>query len=308
MKKMTHTRHNNVLYKFGALTLVFALSAGSVAIGDTSAVWNTTVPLAGNVVSAGVWEEENGSVPGAGDVVINEIMWMGSSAHFNDQWIELRNMTDSEIDIGKWTIENARASNGTYMIPASRTIPAHGFFLITRQQPNSANSALAVPTGQQNGSISLANDYEHNGALILRDADGNIIDATPEPTGGSWPEGFNQTGEKRWSMQRGETPGDGTDPDNWYTCDRDVLEDDGTLTLMMSYWKEGHQEINCGTPGHMNLSSNDPTKSTYVAENKDEEESLDMHSTTTTTPAPTTTTSGAAVSGTPTPASHPVIP
>jgi len=40
--------------------------------------------------------------PQAGDIVINEIMWMGTTFNSNDEWIELRNMTDLEIDLGKW--------------------------------------------------------------------------------------------------------------------------------------------------------------------------------------------------------------
>ena len=35
-------------------------------------------------------------------VVINEVMWSGSSLSTDDQWIELRNTTDKDINIGKW--------------------------------------------------------------------------------------------------------------------------------------------------------------------------------------------------------------
>ncbi|MCD6334669.1 MAG: lamin tail domain-containing protein, partial [Candidatus Latescibacteria bacterium] len=39
----------------------------------------------------------------SGDVVINELMWMGSTASSADEWIELRNTTDSEILLSGWT-------------------------------------------------------------------------------------------------------------------------------------------------------------------------------------------------------------
>jgi len=42
-----------------------------------------------------------------GDVVINEIMWMGSVGNSNDEWIELRNMTDADINLSGWKIDGA---------------------------------------------------------------------------------------------------------------------------------------------------------------------------------------------------------
>ena len=39
--------------------------------------------------------------PAYQDVVINEVMWMGSSSHTADEWIELRNMTSHDIDFSQ---------------------------------------------------------------------------------------------------------------------------------------------------------------------------------------------------------------
>ena len=219
-------------------------------------------------------EEENGpSDPGLGDVVINEIMWMGSSASYTDQWIELRNTTDEDIDVGQWIVENGEEANQNLMLPANSVIPANDLFVLYRRNPQSPNSAVdnGLPNNQirQSGSLNLANDYDNNGALVLRTPDGTLIDQTPEPTSASWPHGKSDPGEKRWSMQRGANPSDGTDPDHWYTCDPDVLDADGTLTQMQGYWKSG-TDINCGTPGQENLSSNDPTKDSYQPATNDD--------------------------------------
>ena len=205
-----------------------------------------------------------------GDVIINELFWAGSSAHSRDQWIELRNMTDQEISIGQWEIKNGSSGGGKINIPANHTIPAEGFYLIANYNKNSNNSALAVEV-DHNPNVNLNNDYSGNGQVILKDTEKNTIDHTPVPDGSEWPEGVNDGDNERSSMQRSQDPGNGTDPGNWYTCDRDVLKDDETLNDMKNYWKEDHRDINCGTPGHPNLSGNDPNIDNNIDNNADQE-------------------------------------
>ncbi|MCK4918998.1 MAG: DUF5011 domain-containing protein [Candidatus Pacebacteria bacterium] len=43
-------------------------------------------------------DNEYNSPISEGDVIINELMWMGSSDDIGDEWVELKNMTDSSID------------------------------------------------------------------------------------------------------------------------------------------------------------------------------------------------------------------
>ena len=210
-----------------------------------------------------------------GDVIINEIAWGGTSLSGLDEWIELHNTTNQAIEIGDWIIENARSNNNSLSLPGNAVIPANGFYLITRQNPNSANSAVSVSLPQsqiaQVGNLSLADNYQDNGALRLTLPNGTVIDRTPEPTSNNWPQG--STGATRASMQRSNVPGDGTDGAlHWYTCDRAVLEVDGTLALMESYWKDDYKEDNCGTPGRPNLSSNDPAKMVLIDTNNEAED------------------------------------
>lgn len=180
-----------------------------------------------------------------GDVVINEVMWMGSTQSSADEWIELRNMTNHPIDIGQWVIKNARHSSGNdeIMISAGKTIPAYGYFLISNYPETSANSALNVQVDEVNASLSLLNSG--NGNLILKDKSGNIID---EAKGDVWPAGVN--GCQKKSMERNNIPGDGTLASSWHTCEDEHCND-------TTYWDvEGN---NYGTPKNANLSDNDPT-------------------------------------------------
>lgn len=169
-------------------------------------------------------------------VVINEIMWMGSTVSSSDEWIELRNLSDDEVDIGGWEIENARSSGNNLKIPGGKSIKPFGYFLISNYSDESANSALRVETDEVNSSISLSNSG--NGNLILRDEGGSIID---QALGNQWPVGEN--GDKKKSMERNDELGDGLDENNWHTCEGDVC-------VSEEYWDE--MGDNFGTPGGKN--------------------------------------------------------
>lgn len=180
-----------------------------------------------------------------GDVVINEIMWMGSTESTADEWIELRNTTDREIDIGQWKIVNARHStaNNELMIPAGKSILANGYFLIANYPKTSSNTAINVSVGEVNNDMELLN--LGNGNLILKDKDGDLID---EAKGEIWPAGCNNISScsgLRQSMERKSVPGDGTDAENWKTCA-------GSGCNGGTYWKTADGN-NYGTPGHDNI-------------------------------------------------------
>lgn len=194
--------------------------------------------LVGSSVASGYW-----GAASSGDVVINEVMWMGSTESTADEWIELRNMTDHEIDIGQWTLDNAKdGGDRKLMIPASKKIAAHGYFLIANYPKTSANSALNVDVDEV-ANLELLNSS--NGNIVLKNKDGTEID---QAKGDSWPAGENGTNKQ--SMERNDTPGDGTQVGSWHTCISDACND-------TTYWDaEGN---NYGTPKAANLSPNDPT-------------------------------------------------
>lgn len=45
-----------------------------------------------------------------GDVVINEVAWMGTAADYRDEWIELYNNSQENIDLSGWSLS---AADGT---------------------------------------------------------------------------------------------------------------------------------------------------------------------------------------------------
>ncbi|PKN02833.1 signal peptidase I [Candidatus Dojkabacteria bacterium HGW-Dojkabacteria-1] len=202
----------------------------SINTTNTYALFSSTAEITGMVIATGEIEENPRSV------VLNEIMWMGSTISEKDEWIELRNMTDKEIDISGWRIEGAVAgSKGHLQIPNGYMIPANGYFLIANKYEEDRSTALNVSVDLRSTSINLNDDYLKNGILVLKDKNGNEIDKTG--IGNIWPSGLNE--ETKHSMQRHTSPEDG-----WYTCMDPICGSD-------IYWIVVGQ--NFGTPGGPNL-------------------------------------------------------
>jgi len=203
-----------------------------------------------NSISSGDWVIEIPPTPvAAGDVVINEIMWSGSSGDADDEWIELRNMTDYDIDLSNWNINNAGMGSGPgahLEIPHGYSIKAHGYFLITNNKWDETAINLIEDLANDEGlthkpGLNLKNSGEE---LILKDKDNNVID-TAWQADEDWPAGSN--GAIKKSMERNNIPGAGALASSWHTCE------DGSSTAL--YWDAGRTEL--GTPGADNLSVND---------------------------------------------------
>jgi signal peptidase I len=217
-----------------SLLIFFLLGISLFQVKPINAYFSDTAVIEGNTFSmASEWPPP--PPPVAGSVVINEVMWMGSTVSSADEWIELRNMTNLFVDVGKWTVENAKDSGTrTVRLPngVNSIIPANGYLLIAKYPETSANSALNVSVDIVEN-LSLLDS--ENGDLILKDNEGNIID---QAEGDIWP-----AGSLYKSMERNNDPTTG-----WHTC-LDIACNDTT------YWKvEGN---NYGTPKNQNLSEND---------------------------------------------------
>lgn len=149
------------------------------------------------------------------DVIINEVAWMGAQASTSDEWLELYNTTDQDIDLTGWTLE---AADGTPSITLSGTIPAHGYFLLERTD----DSTVSDITADQIYTGALENGGE---VLALKDPSDNVID-TANGDGGGWPAGDNST---KSSMERIDPLAPDSDT-NWATnngVDRNGLDADG---------------------------------------------------------------------------------
>lgn len=207
--------------------------------------WQTNVPSAADGFS-----DEESITPNSvvtdewltpGDVIINEVMWMGSSVSSADEWIELKNMTARPINLAGWKIENAASGgDGVLTIPAGKSLPANGYFLIANYAKSDVNSALDVTAQWVTTTLSLNNSS--NGNLVLKPAGGPlVVDTALGAT--DWPAGTND--ELKQSMERNDVPGDGSLAANWHTCVSGAANG-------APYWDMAG--INFGTPLAANLS------------------------------------------------------
>ncbi len=128
----------------------------------------------------------------SGDVVINEIAWMGTAISANDEWLELKNLTGAEIDLNGWTLE---AADGAPKINLTGKIGAGAYFLLERTDDDTAPAV----TADQIYVGALGNDGE---TLILKDKSGNEIDRIDSV--GAWAAGDNTA---KLTMERTESGG-----------------------------------------------------------------------------------------------------
>ncbi len=108
-------------------------------------------------------------------VKFSELAWMGTQHSTYDEWMELYNDSESDIDLTNWVIE---AKDGTPYIVLSGIIKAHGYFLLERTDDTSVPDIDAdlIYTG------ALENRGEK---LYLKDPDGRISDYVDNWYGGN---------------------------------------------------------------------------------------------------------------------------
>ena len=114
-------------------------------------------------------------------IIINEIAWMGTVESANNEWLELKNTGEAEIDLSGWVL---RAADGSPVINLVGTIPAGGYFLLER----TGDDTLPAVTADQIYVGSLSNAGE---LLELVDANGTVVDLVDGS--GGWPAGDNVT-------------------------------------------------------------------------------------------------------------------
>ena len=145
---------------------------------------------------------------GSGDVVINEIGWMGTAGGgAGDQWIELYNKTPEAIYFNRWFIENESYEKPEwYILHISGTIPAKGYFLIERTE----NCIKDITADFLYRTMYLTEKGEK---LTLKDASGKIIDVAGS-LNAAWYAGIRKN--PRYSMERTAPELSGRDPNNWH--------------------------------------------------------------------------------------------
>jgi hypothetical protein len=137
-------------------------------------------------------------------VVINEIAWMGTTSSATDEWLELYNSGDSEVDLFGWVLKSD--TDGSPNIVLSGKIGAREFFLIERTDDQTVSdiSANMIASFGRGG---LVNTGEK---LILADKMGNLVDLVDSSSG--W---FAGDSSGKISMERVNFDVSGNIPSNW---------------------------------------------------------------------------------------------
>lgn len=136
--------------------------------------------------SSTLQQEELKSVFYPSGVAINEILPSPEGADAENEWIEILNQGNLEIDLANWKISDTVGAIKVYTFPEGTKIPSQGYLVLTR------------PISK----ITLNNDGD---GLKLTSPDGKIVDSaeyTKAPKGQS----FNRI-ESSWVWSDALTPG-----------------------------------------------------------------------------------------------------
>lgn len=182
---------------------------------------------------------------GYGDVVFNELMWMGTALSPYDEFLELRNMTSTAIDFSStpWAIYR---QEDLMLIIDDGVLPANGLFLICRR--NAAESYISAPRDLVSNALVLTNSNTH---YSLYAGPGNLfplIDLADDGIGPPMSGRFLLGENIRWSMERNTEPGHGNDASNWHPA------------CLSTGFVAGARER--GTPGAPNYKNVPPTAPT----------------------------------------------
>lgn len=140
-------------------------------------------------------------------IVINEISWMGTQVSSANEWIEIFNASNKEVDVSSWILRSKSNSESGYTpnIVLSGSIQANGYCLFERTADDTLPDVGA--------------DYIYTGALTnsgekaeLVDEEGNLVDLID--ASGGWFAGDN---DAKLSMERKDPLLSGSDPSNWQT-------------------------------------------------------------------------------------------
>lgn len=155
------------------------------------------------------------------DVIINEIAWMGTENSANDEWIELYNNTNQDINLEGWGLYEAGGparnashsdADGETLIESFKgVIKANSYYLIERTDDTTVPNipASQEPSGWEG--YGLKNSGEH---LQLLNNEANIIDEVNCSSG--WFAGDNET---KQTMERINSLASGNEPSNWQTSE-----------------------------------------------------------------------------------------
>lgn len=141
------------------------------------------------------------------DVVINEVAWMGTAANSSDEWIELYNNANQDINLGGWGLYEAGGE--TLIEPLIGVIKAKSYYLIERTDNTTIRDIPASQEPSGWGGYGLKNSGEY---LQLLDNNSQVIDEVNCLD--SWFAGDNETNR---TMERKSSQIPGNNSKNWQT-------------------------------------------------------------------------------------------
>jgi hypothetical protein len=93
--------------------------------------------------SAVVCSFDSGNPPaGRTKLLINEVAWMGNLENANDEWIELKNISGTELDLSGWQVLD-KGEQIKIVFENGKRLPAGGLLLLERTDDNSVSGVAA---------------------------------------------------------------------------------------------------------------------------------------------------------------------
>lgn len=153
--------------------------------------WISKISFLENTVWDLLWNKQSSTYFNniLGSILINEIMFS-----WDLQYIELKNISSTSIDISNWIIENALWNWNNYIIPSNQEIEAWWYYLISTN-----DNYFSWINSNQIVDLNISNN------LILKNENNIIID--------KW---LYQTSEYNTSIERLENCFDNLDSSCWY--------------------------------------------------------------------------------------------
>jgi hypothetical protein len=223
----------------------FSLDGGITwQFGDMDGSANGYDPAFASVLT--VW-----GVAQVGEIVINEIMWMGAKGAPFDEWFELRNMTPAPFDLKGYKVTGAGPTGSDFVLDApthdvrNLVLEPWGYFLVAEYDAEKVGSLPAsaldmLPDVVGKNTMVLPNPSPSQPSLYkLIAADAKVIDLVI--CNGSSGELPTIPDKPVRSMERNKVPGDGTKDSSWHSA-----------TVKTGWDNDPKQAVNYGTPGAAN--------------------------------------------------------
>ena len=167
------------------------------------------------------------------DVKINEIFWSGSYVSSSDEFIELKNNTDKNIDIAGWQITGINSNGAELLILtiSEGVIPAGGNYLISNSKKDylysNGESIVNIDPDFVDSKLTLGNEH-----LQIKIYDGKWDDGRyPIDIAGDGDLPLAGNNTIKSSMERNEPPLDGQKENNWSDCKESKNLDAGSQEL-----------------------------------------------------------------------------